>query len=534
MRATGVEPVRESAQKKSQGSKGGVWGLGLSLLVVVAGTAFWLSGRSSDIEGPVPVRPLNAAELASVLKREQVQAAGLDGLFAASDAIEAFAKQSSGASSDAFGRAEAMTRTLRDRQKAQAFVPWSLGEPRPTPIMKPDALLKLLSKDGGRAELYPLELCALEIAALRSVGVNAMLAELPDSPSDRAPLDPAGYFGYFVVQVAADDEPSAKTKLYDPYGGRALHDTTKVNVLDDAAALGAALATRAVHEISYLADPKLALDSSSFALRLAARLPSVRTARGIVVLSGKMVEQGLQELSAAAQLRRDAVRLHNLASARMLSGDVEAATKDLNAALEKAPDFAGARATLGALQMLQGDLETGRASLQRAESLAPDLSLIQWGFAELAMREGDRDGGLARGKQALNTRGSFDGRLRYAVLLRQASKYEEMRVQAHALIDAAPAYRKQEVRELIGAVLGPTALDPLEPDPSADDLSDLGGPDLSLKLGQGSKLLGADPQGTDLKLGEPGAGSDPLILLGEPSKLRLQGSSDKLELKLGK
>lgn len=534
MRATGVEPVRETAAKKASGSKRGVWWLAAGLALVVAGSAVWLSRRSQDIEGPVPVRPLSTAELASVLKREQVQAGGLESLLDETAAVEAFAKQGAGSSQDAFALGESITRALRDRAKAQAFVPWSLGEPRPTAIMKPDALLKLLSKDSGRAELYPLEVCALQVAALRSLGVTAMIAELLDGPSDRAPLDPAGYFGYFVVQVAADDSPQAKVKLYDPYAGRTLAADAKVNVLDDSTVIGAALATRAVHEISYLADPKLALDSSSHALRLAARLPSVRTARGIVVLSGKMVEQGLQELSAAAQLRRDAVRLHNLASARMLSGDAEAAIKELNAALEKAPEFAGARATLGALQMLQGDLDTGRASLQRAEALAPDLSLIQWGFAELSMREGDRESALARGERALKSRGSFDARLRYAVLLRQASKYEEMRVQAHALLDASPAYRKDEVRELIGSVLGPTALDPIEPDPSAEDLSDLGGPNLDLKLGQGSKLLGADPQAPDLKLGEPGAGSDPLILLGEPSKLRLRGSGEKLELKLGK
>jgi len=101
------------------------------------------------------------------------------------------------------------------------------------------------------------------------------------------------------------------------------------------------------------------------------------------------------------------------------------------------------------------------------------------------------------------------------------------------LLDVSPSYRKQEVRDLIEAVLGPTALDPLEADPAADDLADLGGPDLNLRLGQGSKLLG-EPEGKKgLELGQPGAAADPLILLGEPSKLRLRGSSDKLQLRLG-
>lgn len=532
MRATGVEPVRESAKKAVTQSRSTLW-VSLALVgVVLAGSIFWLVQRKQVIDGPVPLRPLSADELAQVTKREQVNAGAIAALLAETDAIESFAKRAAAGADDPFAQALAVTKALRARADAQAFVPWSLAEPRPTAIMTADATLKALEKDGARRELYPLEVAALEVAALRSLGVTAMLGELSDLAQERAPLDPSGYFGYFVVSVSADEATVSKGRLYDPYGGRTLKPDVKVNLIDDSMAVGAALAVRGVHEVAYGGDPRAALESSSNALRLAARLPSVRTARGIIVLSAKMLEQGLQELSAAAQMRSDPARLHNLASARMLSGDPEAGLRDLNTALEKAPEFAGARATLGAMQMMQGDLDAGLSELTRAEALAPDLSLIQWGFAEYYMRKGDRDSALSRGKRALSARPSFDGRLRFAVLLRQAGKYEDMRVQAHAMLDGAPAYRKQEVRELIGTVLGPTALDPVEPDATAEDLSDLGGPDLDLKLGAGSKLLG-DPSGPDLSVGaQPGA--DPLILSDDPPKLRLRGSSDKLELKLGK
>ncbi len=505
-----------------------------AVAIVLVGTGFWLQSRSVSVDGPVPLEPLTLAEVKAVLVRQQVAGArGLDALLEPGAAVTAFAKKATQRAADPVARAEAVTQALRARAKALAFIPWSLGEPRSTAIMTADGVLAAIAKDGARKELYPIEVAALAVAALRSLGVDAMLAELSDLPSERAPVDPAGYFGYFVVSLSSEAAGDSKTRLYDPYAGRNLPADAKVNLVDDATAVGAALAIRGVHEVAYLGDPKLALESSSDALRLASRLPSVRTARGIIVLSGKMVEQGLQELAAAVQMRGDPVRLHNLASARMLSGDMEAATKDLTAALGRAPDFAGAHATLGAVQMQRGEMESGQQELQKAESLAPDLSLIQWGFAELAMRQGDRESGLARGKRALDARPSFDARLRYAVLLRQAAKYEELRKEAHALVDSCPAYRKQEVRDLITAVLGPTALDPTEMDPTADDLSDLGGSDLNLKLGQGSKLLAEPADGKGLKLGGQGGAADPLILLGDPSKLRLRSSSDKLKLKLG-
>ena len=531
MRATGVEPVRETAKKVTTHSRSTMWVLLLLVGVVMVGSIFWLVSRRSLIEGPVPLRPLSADETAQVLKREQVTADGLEALLTETTAIEAFATKAAGSAGDAFAKADAVTKAIRARADVQAFVPWSLGEPRPTPIRTADQVRKALEKNGAREQMYPLELAALEVAALRSLGVTALLAELTDVKGERAPLDPAGYFGYFVVSVSADEKSVGKGKVYDPYGGRALPADQNVNLIDDVTAVGAALATRGVYEVAYRADPKRALESSSHALRLAARLPSVRTARGIIVLSGKMLEQGLQELTAAAQLRGDAVRLHNLSSARMLSGDTESGLRDLNAALEKMPDFGGAHATLGAMQMMQGDLDSGLLELRKAESLAPDLSLIQWGFAEYYMRKGDRDAALARGKAALSARPSFDGRLRFAVLLRQAGKYDEMRVQAHAMLDGAPEYRKQEVKELISAVLGPTALDNVEPDPTADDLSDLGGPDL--KLGGDGKLPGEPSAAPDLRLAAP-PGADPLILSDDTPKLRLRGSSEKLELKLGK
>jgi hypothetical protein len=146
------------------------------------------------------------------------------------------------------------------------------------------------------------------------------------------------------------------------------------------------------------------------------------------------------------------------------------------------------------------------------------------------MRSGDRDGALERGERAYRASPSFDAKLRFSVLLRQAGRYDEMRKLAHELLDGAPSYRKGELRELIGAVLGPTALDAVEPDPSSADLDDLGEPKLELKLG--SKLLSDEPGPSAPAVGNDDPGAGPLILGADPSKLRLRGEGEALKLDL--
>jgi tetratricopeptide (TPR) repeat protein len=319
-------------------------------------------------------------------------------------------------------------------------------------------------------------------------------------------------------------------KSFDPYGGRALSGNETVNVLSDATVVGAALSLKAIHEVAYLGDPRSALDTSSHALKLASGLPSVRTARGVIVLSGKMVEQGLQEFAAASQLRADAPRLHNLASAKLMTGDIEGAERDLTSALAKTPDFAGAQATLGAVSMMRADGDAARVAFERAEQLAPDLSLVQWGLADYALRTGDKASALARAERAYERRPSFDARVRYGVLLREAGRYDEMRKLAHEMVKISPEYRKGEVREMVSALLGPTALDPIDIDPTADDLEDLGGPDLDLKLGGDSKLLGTPEPTPDLGGSAPG---DPMLMLGDPTKLKLGEPKQRLKLQLG-
>lgn len=522
MRANGVQPVRERAPvvrpKRSPAVAIGV--VVVALLAAVGGYFVW--GKRPTAGDPARIGPLSSGALHETLTQAQVDAGELESLLASDPSIAKFAENAAGSASSAVDKADGVMRAVRARASALSFVPWSLGEPRSTVVTSAKQTLAVLAKDKGRAQLYPLELVALATAALRAVDVPALVAELVAVDGERAPLDPSGYLGYFVVAVYPSEAGVGTPRLFDVYGGRALAPGAKHNVLDDPSAIGAALSLRALHEVSYLADPKSALTSSSHAIQLAGKLPSVRTVRGMVVLAGRQVEQGLQEFAAASQLRSDAPRLHNLASAALMTGDIERATKELSAALERAPDFAAAHATLGSLALVRGELDVARAELGKAEQLAPDLSLVQWALAELQLRAGDRDQALATARRAVAARPSFDARLRMGVLLRQAARFDELREVASALLKMAPAYRQTEVREMIGSVLGPAALDADAIDPEADTE-----PTREPHLGVDEPQLdpSLEPVGAPT-LPQPGADREP--------KLRLRGSGDNLQLKLGR
>jgi tetratricopeptide (TPR) repeat protein len=501
-----------------------VWLGAAAALLTLAAVGYAFSRASRSDSSDASQQPLDEKALKAALAREQVDAAGLERLLSADVAIERFAEQAAAGKSSPISRADAVFAALRARAKAGAFAAWSLGEPRSTPVLTASQTFAALKKDGARSELYPLELAALMVAALRTLDVPARVAELSDDKGARAPLDGSGYLGYFVVAVASQaDKGNAAARFYDVYGGKVSDSDAQAVVLSDTSAVGAALALRALHENSYLADPKRALGSSSSALRLAPTLPSVRTVRGVVVLTEKMVEQGLQEFQAARELRGDAARLHNLSNVMLVTQEVDKAQSVLSAALEKAPDFAAAHVTLATLLMLRGEMEQARSELDKAEQLAPSLSAVQWGFAEYFVRRGENEEALERAQRAFAVHPSFDAKLRYAALLRQAGKYEEMRKLAELLLAHVPSYRKEDIRQVLSAVLGPTALEPsapATPDLRADDLSDLGGPKLELKLPGDGKPLGAARS-------DDGSSSE------AAAKLRLRDSRQGLRLDLG-
>ncbi|MET0339555.1 MAG: hypothetical protein ABW252_01065 [Polyangiales bacterium] len=525
LRANGPQLATASQQPAAAPrprSKAALIALGVVAVLAAVGGYFVWGGRPSAGERGV-VAPLSASELDDALAKAQVRAGDLAKLLVADPAVSKWAEKVAGsANGGPYAKAEAIHAAVRARASAVGFVPWSLGEPRASIVGGAAHTLAAIEKDGARFEAYPLELAALEVAALRALDVPALVAELIDVDGERAPLDPSGYLGYYVAAVYPGEPGLGTPRLFDPYGGRPLAQGAKHAVLGDPQVVGSALSLRALHEISYLGDPKRALDSSSHALILSGTLPAVRTVRGMVVLAGRLSEQGFQELEAARQQRDDAARKHNLASAALMTGDVERAEKELTAALERAPDFAAAHASRATLLLMKRDAEQARAEVEAADKLAPDLSLVQWARAELALRDGDRQQARTLAERAVRARPSFDARLRMGMLLRALDDTEGLRKLAGELEAMVPEDRKPEVREVIRAVLGPTALG----DAPLPDAGEQGAPSAAPAALPGDPPPGDRPLQID---DEPGGAPSP----SRPKKgPRLGDPSDRLRLRL--
>ncbi len=352
-----------------------------------------------------------------------------------------------------------MVKALQARAAAGAFATSPLSDPRPEPPLTAAQTLSAIAKDGARKQLYPLEVVALAVSALRTLDVPAMVAEVHDISGERAPLDPAGRFGYFAVALVPE-QAGAAPQLFDAYGGRAKLAATGHAVLSDIEAVGAALSLRAGARLARNEDPAQALSDADAAVKLLPGSPAVRTQRGTVLLASAASEPGAAELEAAAQIARDPARRNNLAMLYLAKGDTERAAREVSQALEAHPDFALAHVTLAAVQLSSGEREQARAALQRAETLEPELHALALTWAQFHASAGQLEPALSYAERAVKARPlDPQGRLLLAGLYRQASRYDEMRREARAVMDRTPVALQSRMRELIGRLLGPTALE---------------------------------------------------------------------------
>jgi tetratricopeptide (TPR) repeat protein len=516
--------------------------------VVGGGYALWAKSTPDPVSGEVPLAPLELSEL-----RGHLAAQNADGeharLFEVDDAVEALAEHATGGSPKA--KAEALVEHVRARASAGAFEPWSLDTPRESPIEGAPGVAAMLAET-ERAHLYPLEVAIVSVAALREAGVDAMVAEVWGYPGDRRPPDPSGRLGYFGVAVWDGDLEGDPSTILDPYLGRATEpEEGRFRVLDDVKVVAAFLGAQALHALVHENDSTAALSKVQRAIRLDGRSPSLRSVQAAVLIANGGIEQGVQELQAATQLRSDGPRRNNVAAVFMAMGDFEQANREVAAALEEFPDFAGAHATLGAIHLAQGETDLAETELQAAERLEPQTLILPMLWAEFHLRNGDQERAASYAQQAIERRPQdWQTRLGAARVFRASGRYDEMRREAHRVLELVPSAQREPMREQILALLGPTALEPLddEEEPAGDDSFDEGDDgDEDLGLGTpgfrlGSSLLGeGDPSsmGSSLFGDEEDEGDEggPALMLGDPGSFRLGGggggSSSMLQLNLG-
>jgi tetratricopeptide (TPR) repeat protein len=275
-------------------------------------------------------------------------------------------------------------------------------------------------------------------------------------------------------------------------------------VLTDVQAVGAALNLRALAAAARRKESQQAIADSDAALRLLPRSPTVRCARGAILLASGGVEQGYAELLAAAQIRSDAPRRHNLAIVLLMKGDVEGAQREVGSALAEYRDYTEAHATLASLHIARSEFDLARAELEEATRLDPALPTLQAVWAQYYASQGKSAEAIAYGERgAKNRPDDPQARLLLAQLYYQAGRYDDMRREARAALALLPLEQKEEARRGIERLLGSTALQ----EPSTTDEANTKAPS------------GSNSDGLDLKLGQPGS-----------NKLRLGDTGMKLKL----
>jgi tetratricopeptide (TPR) repeat protein len=480
--------------------------------LLAAGAAGYFLYQREQVE-PEPAElsrtPLSRRALDRALERRAVKGEALAGLLEPDDAVERFAERAAASASGGADKARALVKALQARAAAKAFVVQPLSEPRAEPPRTAGQVASAIARDGAREQLYPLEVAALAVAALRALDVPAMLAEVHDVSGERAPLDPSGRFGYFAVALIG--ERGAAPQLVDAYGGRAKLAPRGQAVLSDIEAVGAALSLRAGARLARNEDPAQALRDADAAVALLPGSPSVRTQRATVLLASAASEPGTAELQAAAQIASDSARRNNLAMLHLARGDGERAAREVSQALAEHPDYALAHVTLAAVQLASGEREQARAALQRAEALQPDLHALALTWAQFHASAGQLDAALSYAERAVKARPEDpQSRLLLGGLYRQAARYDAMREQARAVMQRTPAALQSRMRELIGRLLGPTAL---EPATDTEDTDTQPAPDADAPRA-GSQTLKLDEapgaqQGTRLRLLDRESGGDP-------------------------
>ena len=215
--------------------------------------------------------------------------------------------------------------------------------------------------------------------------------------------------------------------------------------------------------------------------------------------------------------------------------NLDAASREVSAALDEAPEFAGAHATLAALHLARGEADLARTELEEAERLDPRLHQLPQLWAMYYATTGDLDRAVERAQRAVERNPDIQTRLMAARIYRQAARYGMMRREAHAVLERVPSTREPEMRQLIRQMLGPTALDPVDEEEVALGDEEAGTSDGELGLGEPDSLrLDAPLLGGDEAPSLGGGADEGPRLLGDDDGvgggLQLGGGGDDLQL----
>ncbi|MGB5413183.1 MAG: tetratricopeptide repeat protein, partial [Polyangiales bacterium] len=337
---------------------------------------------------------------------------------------------------------------------------------------------------------------------------NAMVAEAWELGGTGAPADPSGMLGYFVVAVyesAAAVEPSA---FLDPWGGGNV-EPASARVLRDTEVLAAALGTEAARIFARSGDGTKALPMIETGLLLDPISPSLRGVNATILLESGGVDQAVKEYEAAAQLRPDGPRQLNMvqlhlaqASILEMNGQKDAAEAEFNRGsrivgevIERWPRYARAHVLLASVYLGNDEPERAKLELEAAEALSPDAPLLWSIWAQYHLSANDPIKAAANMKRAVSLDpDNWQLRLQAARVLQGADDDEGAKENLSAAMQMVPPEKRADIQRFIERMLGPGAMGDAPPPAAEEALTDP-----SLVLGDPTNLRLRDP-GESLKL----------------------------------
>jgi tetratricopeptide (TPR) repeat protein len=487
MRRGGVEPVKEEPAGPAVPRRSLIIA---AIVLVLAGIGYGAYRfQTVALEDTPPLRPLSARELTAYLERDEIQAGAYASMFVLPDNVEGWSE----------GPAE-LARKMNGESSS-----WSLEQALPRDVLTADQTLAAMAAREDRVKLYPLELATAMTALLRERGVQAMVAEVWEFAGEQAPADPSGMLGYFVTAVyeGGSDQPSA---YFDPWGGHGETDPSSARVLRDTEVIAAALGTEATRVFTSSGDSTKALPMVETALELDPVSPSLRVVHATVLVESGGLPQALRELEAAIQLRPDGPRRLNmvqltLAQAGMLEANGQQAAADAQFAranravvdvVDEWPRYGRAHLILATVDLGLGDHERARVELEAAEALSPDSPMLWAVWAQYHLAVDDPASAVAKMNRAIQLDPeNWQLRVQAAGIFFGAGDEGAARKQAAEALRLVAPDRRGKLRSYLESMMGP------EERPE-----------------------------------EPVGESKPVLMLGDPSKLRLRSPDQKLKLDL--
>lgn len=488
MRKTGLEKIDAPAPVKRPTY--------LMPLLVAGGVVAFAIGyvvytkqNDGDTTGIVP---LDAERLATAGREAGLDDVELSELFVANDAIRSFASEAVRGKSSAEDKARAVIAKLRAFSREQRFVEVAMHTPRDTmPEVAARAFTAL--RPNARVEAYALEIAAIAVSALRAEGVDAMLAEAYTYRGERSPPDPSGRIGYYTVAVYPDDVGEGDPLILDPFGGRTAEPTSEgFRVLTDVEAFAAIQSIAALHLLVHQADVAGAMERAQAATTLDPRSPSARCVRAAVLLSSGGMDEGEAELRSAVELRDDAPRQANLAGVYIATNRSAEATRAIDAALEKAPDYVYAIALRAAIHLSRGETAEAKTSLERAEALERTFYMLPMLWAEYFLRTNDPMSAVGRVQEAVERRPrDYQTLFQAARVFKMAGQDAQALDVARRALEIVAPEQREALTERLESFLGEGALSGEAPDEAAPTSPT----DPALDLSRGSRLLGGGTGG---------------------------------------